>query len=316
MAEWLVEEGIGEHRAVLVEGGEICAARLEWPGSLMAGQVEDAKLVSRVAGTPRGAARFANGEVALVDRLPPDAREGMTLRLEVTRAMTAERDRFKDAQARPSTNPLRAAPSLAERLDGRVVREVEGWEELWSEALHGEVEFRGGRLTIEPTAGMTVIDVDGSGAPRELALAAIPTLAKAIRRFDLSGAIAIDFPSIAEKPGRRAVDSALAEYLADWPHERTAMNGFGLVQLVARREGPSMLALLARRPDAAARMLMRRAERVSEPGILELSANPRVRAAVRDGWEAELVRRTGRTIRWREEPGLALIAAFAQGVGT
>ena len=53
MAEWLIEEGIGEHRAVLVEHGEIIAARLDWPGSLAAGLVSDAVLVSRTTGRVR-----------------------------------------------------------------------------------------------------------------------------------------------------------------------------------------------------------------------------------------------------------------------
>ena len=34
MAEWLVEEGIGEVRAALVEDGRILAARVEWPASM------------------------------------------------------------------------------------------------------------------------------------------------------------------------------------------------------------------------------------------------------------------------------------------
>lgn len=314
MAEWLIEEGIGEHRAALVDGGEIVAAQLRWPGALVAGQVEEAVLTSRNAGSARGIARFAGGAEVDVDRLPRDAREGAALRLEVVRGATSERGRFKNAQARPTGIAPRAAPRLVETLGGRVVRDIEGWEELWSEALTGEVEFPGGRLTIELTAGLTVIDIDGSGPPPALAREAVPAVAGAIRRLDLSGSIAIDFPTLAAKPDRQAIDAALAQALAGWPHERTAMNGFGLIQIVARRDRPSLLELLARRPDAAARMLMRRAERVREPGTLELAANPRVRAAVRDGWEAELARRTGRAIRWREDPALALSAGFAQAV--
>ena len=76
LAEWLVEEGIGEDRAIRLEGDRIAAARVEWPGELAVGQVEDAVLISRAAGSRRGTARFASGEEALVDRLPPTAREG------------------------------------------------------------------------------------------------------------------------------------------------------------------------------------------------------------------------------------------------
>jgi len=102
LAEWLVEEGIGETRAILLDGGEIVAARLDWPGPLKAGLVEDAVLVSRTAGSPRGTARFANGEEALVDDLPRDASEGAKLRLIVTRAALWERLRRKHARARPT----------------------------------------------------------------------------------------------------------------------------------------------------------------------------------------------------------------------
>ena len=42
MAEWLVEEGIGEHRAVRVEAGRIVAASIHWSGGLAPGLVEDA----------------------------------------------------------------------------------------------------------------------------------------------------------------------------------------------------------------------------------------------------------------------------------
>lgn len=322
MAEWLVEEGIGEERAILLEGDTILAARLQWPGKLAAGQIEDAALVSKPAGSRRGTARFASGEEALVDRLPSNASEGKTLRLVVTRPALSEAGRVKLAQARQTDSPPRPAPGLAETLqaEGETVRTVRrfpttGWEELAGEAFARRIVFAGGELHLSPTPAMTLIDVDGALPAMQLALAAVPAIATAVRRLDLSGSIGIDFPTLSAKEDRRAVDLALGEALAGWPHERTAMNGFGFVQLVARLERISLLHRFAGdRTGAAARLLLRQAEGVTDPGALLLSCHPGVKARLDEDWLEQLSRRTGREVRIAIDPGLALEAGFAQAV--
>ena len=322
MAEWLVEQGIGEDRAIRLEHGAIAAAQVEWPGVLGAGMIADAVLVARAAGAARGVVRFCGGEEALVDGLPAAAAEGAALRVEVTRSAIAERGRLKRAQARPTTQAPCDAPSLARRLagEGHTVRQVPTfpaglWDELIAEAREPTIAFAGGALIVCPTPAMTLIDVDGTLPPRELARAAVPAIAGAIARFDIGGAIGIDFPGIADRAGRRAVDEALGLALADRPHERTAMNGFGFVQIIARLERPSLLQRLANDRDGAmARLLLRRAEQVTEPGVLAITAHPDVLRAVGAAWREALARRTGRTVRWEADAALASHAGFAQAV--
>jgi ribonuclease G len=320
LAEWLLEEGIGEHRAIQLQGERIVAARSEWPGELAVGLVEDAVLVAKAPGSRRGTARFASGEEALVDKLPSSASEGAPVRLEVTRPALGERGRRKLARARPSDGAPRPAPSLADRLRGeghdvRVVREFPAGDggELLAEAFAGEVAFPGGSLQFSPTPAMLLVDVDGTSDPGALALAAVRPLAEALRRFDLGGSIGIDFPTLSTREDRRVVDEALAAALAGWPHERTAMNGFGFVQLVARLERPSLLHRAAfQRAGLAVRALLRRAERLEGAGAVLLSGHPALEAQLKPEWLAELARRAGREVRWEARPALAIEAPQAQ----
>lgn len=319
MAEWLVEEGIAEHRAARMEGDAIVSARIDWPGRIAAGWVIDARLIAKTSGGTRGTALAPSGEEVLVDRLPRDAIEGAPLRIAVIRAAQGGVGRYKRAQGRPTDAGL-AQPTLAERLSAegqsvRIVRRIPGsdWDALIDEALTATIAFPGGALLFAPTPAMTTVDVDGELPPRALALAAVPALAAALRRFDLRGSVAVDFPTLADKADRRAVDATLGEVLADWPHERTAMNGFGLVQIVSRLERPSLLHLAARhRAGLVWRRLLRRAEGLEGAGHVELAVSPGLERIAEADHLAALERRAGRRVALRIDPGLALEAPHAQ----
>lgn len=316
MADWLVEEGIAEHRAVRIAGDRIVEARVEWPGRLAAGWVVETRLASRSTGSTRGTALAESGEEVLVDRLPKDAREGAPLRIAIARAALEGPGRFKRAQGRPSDAPP-GQPPLAERLGASLVRRFPAgdWDDLVDEALAGEVNFPAGALLFAPTPAMTTVDIDGSRPARALALAAIPELAGALRRFDLGGAVAVDFPTLQDKADRRAVDEALGAKLGDWPHERTAMNGFGLIQLVARLERPSLLHLATWQRHALVwRRLLRNAEALEGAGAIELSIHPSLERAIEADHLASLERRTGSHVKLRKAATLAPEVPLAQRV--
>lgn len=314
MAEWLIEDGIAETRALLVEGEQVLAAGLRWSGELAAGTRVAGQLTVKLKGTRRGVALLDGGTEALVDHLPPDVTEGQALALVITRAKLAERGRLKRAQARVAGADTPEAPSPF--VDGRMVHRFPAglWEDVWHTASSASVDFPGGEILVSVTPAMTLIDVDGIGSPREVALAAVPAIAHALAWFDLGGNIGIDFPTLAAKADRRAVDEALGAALTDWPHERTAMNGFGFVQLVAKLEGPSLLHRFATaRTGMCARFALRLAERVEGHGaVLELRVHPALKAKLKPQWLDELARRTGRAVRIQADRGLALEAPSAQ----
>ena len=322
MAEWLVERGIGEDRAILVDRDDVLAARLRRPGKLAAGLITDAKLVSRHAGSRRGTVLVDGEAEALVDGLPKDIGEGGIIRITIVREGMAEKGRYKRAQARLTKAAPRPAPDLptslrASGLPVRVVRRFPGdpWPGIIGDAADGTVAFTGGAITISPTPAMTLIDVDGTLPPVSLAMAAVPAIAVALARLDIAGSIGIDFPTLERREDRKAVDDALALALAAWPHQSTAMNGFGFVQLVARLERPSILSRIQSDLHfAGATLLMRRMEDVREAGRLLGTGHPRVIAAIGGEEEAELRRRTGRAIAWHSDPSLAPLGGFAQAL--
>ena len=329
MAEWLLEAGIGETRAALVEDGVIVEAEIELEGGgPRAGAVMAARLIRQLIAGRRGIVTLDGGGEALLEPIPPGVTEGGKLLVEIMREEIPERGRAKLAKARgaPADATPGAGPSLTERIAGSGLPVVElpaygpdrleaaGWSELIEEASTGEFAFPGGALRLSLTPAMTLIDVDGPLPPAELAIAGARAAGLAIRRLGLAGSIGIDLPTLSSKAERQAAAAALDAVLPP-PFERTAVNGFGFLQLVRRRLRASLPELLQGDPiAAAARALLRRAERTPGAGGRTLVAAPPVIAliAARPDWQAMLARRTGAPVSLRGDPALAISAAHVQ----
>jgi len=304
---WLYEAGIGEARAALVQDDRIieAAIELEDDSALKVGLVARARLVELLPGR-RGRVTLDGGD-ALINHLPPGITQGASLTVEIVREALPESGRAKLAKAVPSDSTPCPAPTLYDRLvaTGLPVLsprahesdalEAAGWSELLDEAMSGEIVFPLGALRLSPTPAMTLFDVDGAPPLDALAIAAAHAVARAIRRHGIGGSIGIDFPTIAGKVQRGAVAAAIDESLPP-PFERTAMNGFGFLQIVRPRPRASIPEILRADPvGAAVRATLRTLERTPPTASRRhtLPASVHARLMARAEWLAELARRTG-----------------------
>jgi hypothetical protein len=326
LAEWLCQAGIGEVRAALVEQGRIVEMALEWDDDgPRAGTVASARLTRRADASGRGLVTLADGTAAQLAPVPPGLTEGAALMVEIVREALPEAERRKPPRARPASEMSPGpGPDLLARIaaTGMAVRDLApaddaletlGWSEHLEEAASGIVATPALMLRIALTPAMTVIDVDGAGGTLALAVAGARVAGEAIRRFDITGSIGIDLPTLGPKADRQAAAAALDAVLPP-PFERTAVNGFGFLQVVRRRVRPSLMERLAADPlGLAARALLRRGARCGGRGALTLVAAPVVidRIVARPDWIDALATRAGAPVALREETDLPISAGHA-----
>jgi hypothetical protein len=258
MAEWIVEETDLVDRAVLIEGDEILAAHIALKGDdhPRLGAVLAARWHSpqRINAGERPAAAILlddRGNELYLPRPPAGSGPGITLTVEVVREAVWTPRSTKMAKVRLSEAAPAPAPSLAKTLSARILSpyhpdalEAAGWTELLEQAESGRVDGEGVRLWLDITEAMTLIDIDGTLPPEELSIAGAKLAARTIRRLDIGGSIGIDFPTVASKSDR-TVSAEAFDAAMDGTFERTAINGYGFMQVVRPLLRPSFMAIMA-----------------------------------------------------------------------
>ena len=333
MAEWLYEEGIGEARAALVHAGRILEARIEREDKrVRAGGVHGGRLVRTLIVRKRGIVRLDSGEDVLIEPIPPKVAEGQVVRVEITReaigepGMDGERDKLAKGRIAMPGVTAGPGPSLYQQLAASGVPvvpcpaheedrlEAAGWSELMAEAASGEVGREDAALRIFLTPAMTLIDVDGALPPAQLGPKGAKLAAQAIRRMGIAGSIGIDLPTMNNKDERLVAAAQIDKYLAQ-PFERTAVNGFGFVQIVRKRERASLIELLRADPVRAAAMAaLRAAERHAgaagggSGGAIRLTVPPAVARDIKahPDWTKLLERRRGGAVEIVADAHLAI----------
>jgi ribonuclease G len=320
LPEWLVERGIGETRAALVENGEIIEARIELEGAVPAGSVIQARLVNHGVQGRNAIAVAERGTEYMLPTGAAGAPQGATVTIEVTRETIPGAEPWKLPLARVTPKLPQEAPPLAGRLRARELLfpaprdelAACGWDDIIDQARTGEIMFAGGELRVSATPAMTLIDINGYLAPEGLSILGAGEAALAIRRLDIGGSIGIDLPTVGSKATRQKAAEAIDSILPQ-PFERTAVNGFGFVQIVRPRSRASLVELAQDRPSFEARALLRRAA-FEGAGAKRLVAHPAVIACLehRRDWLRALARQVGGAVGLRPDPNLPMSGGHAE----
>jgi hypothetical protein len=323
LPEWLVEHGIAETRAALVDDGYILEARIELAGAVPAGSVLEARLTSIGQDGRNAVAKDECGTEYLLPQGAGRSTQGSKLNIEVTREAIPGSEPWKRPIGRVATGGTRSLPPLEQRLDARRLvfpnRRDElgeaGWNDLLEEAASGTIPFSGGQLQLFATPAMSLIDVDGPSPSAELMIAGAREAARAILRLDIGGNIGVDLPTIREKSARSSAVELVDEQLAATRFERTSINGFGFLQIVRPRLRPSILELAQDRAAFEARALLRRAT-FEPPGSKRLVAHPAVIGPLtgHGNWTRELERQLGGRVELRSAAGLAMSGGYAESL--
>lgn len=284
MREIAFDASPGETRAVLFEGGVAVELHIWCESHAAPGSVIDAKVVSKAGA--RAFLTLSNGEEAVIAPSPPEP-EGATVRVQITRARICEPGEVKLATARLTEADLSIIgedqwrATLSERADA-VITAGADFDDHFDIAHAGRSDVEGATIWFERTKAGLVFDVDGIGDAFATNRAAAAEIARLLRLFQIGGAAMIDFIGMENKAARLAVAAAFDEASLADPRgfERTSINGYGLMQVIRAKQGPSILDTLfgTRRvslsDETLILALLRAASRTSGAGVRRCVTTP------------------------------------------
>ncbi len=237
----------GETRAVLFEGGNPVELHIWRASQSPVGGVYDVRITSRSAA--HDYARLSDGDEVI---LPTAAgqHEGTAHRVKIIRQQICEPGKVKLAVAAPSDEALSNDETLAAlwraELSARCDRVIDAppeFDDYFDIAASGRSDASDATLWFERTKAGLVFDVDGSGDAAAINHAAATEIARLLRLFQIGGAAMIDFVGMENKAARLTVGATFDEASAADPrgYERTSINGYGLMQIIRAKPGPSIL---------------------------------------------------------------------------
>jgi len=280
------DDAPGERRAARVEDGKIVEIHMQRDAHWVLGECGMGRVDRR---TPAGAYIFAEDGSELLLRSKNGPAEGTRVAFEVTREAIAEPGRVK----LPEVMLRDALPDIQLSKDGLWQQRLaafdtpvaaQAFDDSFDTAIAGYSQVGDVIISFQRTKAGLVFDVDGIGDAFAINRVAAQEIARLLRLYQVGAMVMIDFVSMEAKTQRADIASIFdaASAKDSRPFERTAINGYGLMQVVRARPRPSVLdhlfgtRIAALSDETQAYWLLRSAARSSGFGLRTITARPAV----------------------------------------
>jgi hypothetical protein len=301
------DDAPGERRAAVVEDGNILEIHIQRDALWALGECGVGRIDRK---TPSGAYVVADDGSALLLRGKTNALEGARVMFEVTREAMSEPGRIKPPEIilRDSVgNPLIGKDALWDaRLASLGQSAINASiAEGIDVAIAGQSQLGDVTISFQRTKAGLVFDIDGIGDAFAINLVAASEIARLLRLYQVGAMALIDFVSMESKAQRTQIAEAFdaASVLDPRSFERTAINGYGMMQVVRARPRPSVLDQLfgtriaALSDETQAYWLLRAVAQSSGFGARTVTTRPEVATLLQSerwaAWRAQAVRLAG-----------------------
>jgi len=301
------DDAPGERRAALVEDGNIVEIYIQHDALWALGETGAGRIDRK---TPSGAYVITDDNSELLLRSKISDPEGMRVTFEVTREAIAEPGRVKPAEI--ALRDSGVLPSLQKDAlwDARLMAFEQpvisaSIADGFDIALSGQSQLGSVIISFQRTKAGLVFDVDGIGSAFDINQVAAAEIARLLRLYQVGAMVMIDIVSMEAKAQRTQIaeifDAAARSDAR--PFERTAINGYGMMQVVRARPRPSVLdhlfgtRIAALSDQTQAYWLLRAVAQSSGFGARTVTARPGVAALLESqkwaGWRAQAMRAAG-----------------------
>lgn len=242
------DDGPGERRVGIFEDGALVELHMHRANALMWGETGIAKIRSK-SSKAHFLKTVEKQEILIRETVKEPV--GASLPFRIVREAIAEPGLIKLAEAR-HPNEGDVERSQAGLWAARFPKTRAGPAQLaaisdaLSVALLGTSQADAAQISFQRTKAGLVFDIDGEGKALAINLAAAREIARLLRLYQVGGMVMIDFVAVNSKAERMEIDLAFDEASAvdERRFERSAINGFGMMQVVRPRPRPSVLDML------------------------------------------------------------------------